>query len=122
MFKWFDELNNEITKKEDCDLDVEEWKCVRFKPIGSEKHYESYLFCLPPEEEILHLLSCWYMNNWTEDFNRSDAEEICDIWDILSLKLQGLRMIETLCLFKHLQTLNQEHIDIMLRRVDAYLH
>ena len=39
MFKWFDELNNEsryyFLKKEDCDLDIEEWKRVGYKPIGT---------------------------------------------------------------------------------------
>ena len=52
MFKWFDELNNEsqcyFLKTEDCDLDIEEWKRVGYKPIGSKIRYESYSFRLPP--------------------------------------------------------------------------
>ena len=63
MFKWFDELNNEsqcyFLKTEDCDLDIEEWKRVGYKPIGSKIRYESYSFRLPPppaKEEILNTL------------------------------------------------------------------
>ena len=36
------------------------------------------------------------MNNRTADLHSSDAEEISDIWDMLSLKLQGMRMIDKL--------------------------
>ena len=49
-------------------------------------------------------------------------EEICDIWDILSLKLPGPMMkIEKLCLLKQLQNLNQEHVYRMLGKIDDYL-
>ena len=73
MFKWFDELDNEsqcyFLKTEDCDLDIEEWKRVGYKPIGSKIRYESYSFRLPPTEEILKFLSCWYMNNRTVEMD-----------------------------------------------------
>ena len=126
MFKWFDELNNEsqcyFLKTEDCDLDIEEWKRVGYKPIGSKIRYESYSFRLPPTEEILKFLSCWYMNNRTGYLNRKDMEEICDLWDILSLKLPGPMMkIEKLCFLKQLQNLNQEHVYRMLGKIDDYL-
>ena len=48
-----------FVEKENCDLDVEERKCVVYKPFGSEIRYVSYSFCLPPEapeEEILHFM------------------------------------------------------------------
>ena len=45
------------------------------------------------------------MNNRTGDLNRKDLEEICDIWDILSLKLPGpMIKIEKLCLIKYTHT------------------
>ena len=60
MFKWFDELNNEsqcyFLKTEDCDLDIEEWKRVGYKPIGSKIRYESYSFPPPPKKKYLTLL------------------------------------------------------------------